>query len=103
MIRILEHRIGDSRVIRLIDKWLKAGFMEDGAVTATEEGTPQGAVISSLMANILSVIISLNLRLLCHSVFCGAVFWLATVLRVVAGLMRSKSSKDKIVSGPSFV
>jgi RNA-directed DNA polymerase len=52
MIRFLEHRIGDTRVIRLIDKWLKAGFMEDGAVTATEEGTPQGAVISPLLANI---------------------------------------------------
>ena len=52
LIRFLEHRIGDARVIRLIDKWLKAGFMEDGAVTATEEGTPQGAVISPLLANI---------------------------------------------------
>ncbi len=52
LIRFLEHRIGDPRVIRLISKWLKAGFMEDGVVTATEEGTPQGAVISPLLANI---------------------------------------------------
>ena len=52
LIRFLEHRIGDVRVIRLITKWLKAGFMEDGVVTVTTEGTPQGAVISPLLANI---------------------------------------------------
>jgi RNA-directed DNA polymerase len=48
----LEHRIGDPRMIRLISKWLKAGVMEDGAVTPTDAGTPQGAVISPLLANI---------------------------------------------------
>jgi group II intron reverse transcriptase/maturase len=47
-----EHRIGDPRVIRLIRKWLKAGVMEDGVLTPTEEGTPQGAVASPLLANI---------------------------------------------------
>jgi len=52
LIRFLEHRIGDPRMIRLIRKWLKAGVMEDGAVMPTEEGTPQGAVISPLLANI---------------------------------------------------
>lgn len=52
LLRFLEHRIGDLRVLRLISKWLKAGFMEDGAVTPAEEGTPQGAVISPLLANI---------------------------------------------------
>lgn len=52
LIRFLEHRIGDPRMIRLISKWLKAGVMEDGVVTPTEEGTPQGAVISPLLANI---------------------------------------------------
>ena len=52
LVRFLEHRIGDTRVIRLISKWLKAGFMEDGVVTLAEEGTPQGAVISPLLANI---------------------------------------------------
>ena len=40
------------RVIRLIRKWLKAGVMEEGLVKATEEGTPQGAVISPLLANV---------------------------------------------------
>lgn len=52
MIRFLEHRIGDKRVIRLIIKWLKAGVLEDGVRVEAEEGTPQGAVISPLLANI---------------------------------------------------
>jgi group II intron reverse transcriptase/maturase len=52
LIRFVEHRIGDRRVIRLIRKWLKVGVMEDGAVTAGTVGTPQGAVISPLLANI---------------------------------------------------
>jgi RNA-directed DNA polymerase len=52
LLRFVEHRIGDRRVVRLIRKWLKAGVMEDGQVMATEAGTPQGAVISPLLANI---------------------------------------------------
>jgi RNA-directed DNA polymerase len=52
LIRLVEHRIGDQRVIRLIRKWLKAGVMEDGVVTPSAVGTPQGAVISPLLANI---------------------------------------------------
>jgi RNA-directed DNA polymerase len=49
LVRFVEHRIGDRRVVRLIRKWLKAGVMEDGQVTATPRGTPQGAVISPLL------------------------------------------------------
>ncbi len=52
LIRFVEHRVGDRRVIRLIRKWLKVGVMEDGQVTAGTVGTPQGAVISPLLANI---------------------------------------------------
>jgi RNA-directed DNA polymerase len=52
LLRFVEHRVGDRRVVRLIRKWLKAGVMEDGQVTATGTGTPQGAVISPLLANI---------------------------------------------------
>ncbi len=48
----MEHRIGDRRMIRLIQKWLKAGVLEDGVVTVSEMGTGQGAVISPLLANI---------------------------------------------------
>jgi len=52
LIRFLEHRIGDRRIIRLIQKWLKAGILEDGVVTVSERGTGQGAVISPLLANV---------------------------------------------------
>jgi RNA-directed DNA polymerase len=52
LIRFLEHRIGDRRIIRLIQKWLKAGVMEDGVVTVSDRGTGQGSVISPLLANI---------------------------------------------------
>jgi RNA-directed DNA polymerase len=52
LVRFLEHQIGDRRIIRLIQKWLKVGVLEDGIVTASEKGTGQGSVISPLLANI---------------------------------------------------
>ncbi len=52
LIRFVEHRIGDKRIIRLIQKWLKAGILEDGIVAVSDKGTGQGAVISPLLANI---------------------------------------------------
>ena len=52
LIRFLEHRIGDTRVIRLIQKWLKAGVLENGVVSVSDKGTAQGAVISPLLANV---------------------------------------------------
>jgi group II intron reverse transcriptase/maturase len=50
--RFLEHRIADRRVLRLIQKWLAAGVIEDGEWSATEQGTAQGASISPLLANV---------------------------------------------------
>jgi RNA-directed DNA polymerase len=52
MIRFVEHRIGDRRIVRLIQKWLKAGVMEQERWIETEEGTPQGSVISPVLANL---------------------------------------------------
>ena len=52
LIRFVEHRIADPRIIRLIQKWLKAGVLEDGVVTVSEKGTGQGSVISPLLANV---------------------------------------------------
>jgi len=52
MVKILRHRIGDERVIRLIIRMLKSGIMEDGLVQATEKGTPQGSILSPLLSNI---------------------------------------------------
>jgi group II intron reverse transcriptase/maturase len=52
MLKFLEHRIGDRRVLRLIRKWLKAGVLDEEEWLATSQGTPQGAVISPLLANV---------------------------------------------------
>jgi RNA-directed DNA polymerase len=52
MLRFLEHRIADQRIIRLIRKWLEAGVIEDGKRIPAQRGTPQGAVASPLLANI---------------------------------------------------
>ncbi|TAW19082.1 group II intron reverse transcriptase/maturase [Rhizobium ruizarguesonis] len=52
LVRFLKHRIGDQRIIRLIQKWLKAGILEDGVVTVSEKGTGQGSVASPLLANV---------------------------------------------------
>lgn len=52
MLRFLAHRIADKRILRLVRKWLRAGVSEDGEWARTEVGTPQGAVISPLLANV---------------------------------------------------
>jgi RNA-directed DNA polymerase len=52
LVRFLEHRIGDQRIIRLIQKWLKVGVLETGIVAVSDRGTGQGSVISPLLANI---------------------------------------------------
>ena len=52
LIQMMEHRIGDGRVIRLVRRWLRAGVLEDGEYSVSEQGTPQGAVISPLLANV---------------------------------------------------
>jgi len=52
IVKFVEHRVGDPRILRLIQKWLKAGVSEDGAWSESKIGTPQGAVASPLLANI---------------------------------------------------
>jgi RNA-directed DNA polymerase len=52
VIRFIEHRVADRRILRLIQKWLKSGVLEEGKWSDTETGTPQGSVISPLLANI---------------------------------------------------
>ncbi len=52
MERFLEHRIADRRVLRLIRKWMSAGVIEYGAWTACDEGVPQGASTSPMLANV---------------------------------------------------
>ena len=52
MMKFVEHRVADKRILRLIGKWLKAGVSEEGKWSETTAGTPQGAVISPLLANV---------------------------------------------------
>jgi hypothetical protein len=52
LVKFLQHRVADRRVLRLIQKWLDAGVMEEGKWKDTERGTPQGSVISPLLANV---------------------------------------------------
>lgn len=52
LLKFLEHRIADRRMLRLLKKWLRAGVSEDGEWSPTKVGTPQGAVISPLLANV---------------------------------------------------
>lgn len=52
LVKFVEHRIADKRIVRLLQKWLAAGVLEEGKWTSTERGTPQGATVSPLLANV---------------------------------------------------
>jgi len=52
LMNFLEHRVGDPNVLRIVQRFLKAGVMEDGVFTASEEGTPQGGLVSPVLSNI---------------------------------------------------
>jgi len=52
LVKFIEHRIADKRVVRLVQKWLKAGVFEDGRIESNEEGVPQGASASPALANV---------------------------------------------------
>ncbi len=52
LIKFMEHRVADPRILRLIRKWLKAGVMEEGKWSEPQTGTPQGSVISPLLSNV---------------------------------------------------
>ena len=58
VVRFLEHRIGDKRVIRLVQKWLRAGVLEDGVVTIEETGTGQGSVTTPRTQKVTSALIA---------------------------------------------
>ena len=72
LMRMLRARIRDTRILRLIEKWLRAGAMENGVVTVTGEGTPQGGPISPILANIyLHYVLDLWFEIGCKKRFRG--------------------------------
>ena len=52
LLRFVQHRLGDPRIVRLIRRWLKAGVLEDGVVEPSDEGVPQGGSISVVLSNL---------------------------------------------------
>ena len=54
LVKFIEYRIADRRILRLIQKWLRAGVSEEGKWTKTEVGTPQGAVVTPLTQKVIS-------------------------------------------------
>ena len=54
LVKFIEQRVADPRILRLIQKWLKAGVMEEGKWSEPETGTPQGAVITPLTQKVIS-------------------------------------------------
>ena len=52
LVKFIKHRVADPRMLRLIQKWLRAGVSEDGQWSETTVGTPQGSVVSPLLANV---------------------------------------------------
>lgn len=52
LMKFINHRIGDKKLLKQVQQWLEAGVMEDGKLTASSSGSPQGGVISPMLANI---------------------------------------------------
>src|ERR1700730_16548926 len=71
VLRFVEHRVGDPRLISLIRRWLKAGVLEDGAVHPSEQGTPQGGSISVLLQSLPSLRAGPLVRARCEGAVAG--------------------------------
>ena len=94
LMKFLEQRIGDPRILRLIVRLLKGGVMEDGLITASEEGTPQGAILSPLLSNVY-----LHYTLICGS--SGALRRVAGEKRICFGTRTILSRASSIGKKPS--
>jgi group II intron reverse transcriptase/maturase len=94
LVRFVEHRIGDPRIIRLIRKWLKAGVLVEGEWTATEIGSPQGAVISPALANVyLHYCFDLWAKRWRHRHACGQVLYVRFADDIVAGFEHEEDAR----------
>ena len=84
--KFIEHRVADRRMLRLLQKWLKAGVSEDGQWSETKVGTPQGAVVSPLLANVyLHYVFDLWVEAWRKKVACGDVIVVRYADDLVAG------------------
>jgi group II intron reverse transcriptase/maturase len=92
--KFVEHRVADRRILRLIQKWLKAGVSEDGQWLESKVGTPQGAVVSPLLANRRASILSLLLPSFMELFFRGS----HTTIFVTRGLSRSYNQAAEVPS-----
>jgi RNA-directed DNA polymerase len=86
MLKFLAHRVADNRALRLVQKWLKAGVSEDGEWSETTVGTPQGAVVSPLLANVyLHYVFDLWVEVWRKKIACGDVIIVRYADDLVAG------------------
>jgi group II intron reverse transcriptase/maturase len=93
MQKFVEHRIGDKRMVRLLMKWMRAGVMEEGKLHEVEEGTPQGGIISPLLANIyLHYVLDLWVRQWAMRAR-GAVYYVRYADDFVVGLQREQDAE----------
>jgi group II intron reverse transcriptase/maturase len=95
LVKFIEHRIADRRVVRLIQKWLRAGVLEDGKRIRVEEGTPQGGSASPLLANVyLHYVFDLWVQAWCHKRSHGEVSVVRFADDIVLGF-QEKSDADQ--------
>jgi len=96
--KFVQHRVADNRILRLIQKWLKAGVMEEGRWEKTEVGTPQGAVVSPLLANVyLHYVFDLWVEAWRRKVACGQVVVVRYADDLVVGF-QSKADAERFLN-----
>ena len=98
VMKFIEHRVADHRILRLIQKWLKAGVSEDGQWSETKVGTPQGAVVSPLLANVyLHYVFDLWVEVWRKKVACGEVIVVRYADDLVAGF-QNRADAERFLS-----